>query len=450
MKDLNKISITQLYQLWQNFSIGMMTLVAVIAFSRVLPFYLSPIIAVVATAVLYTLLYNNRMRRGSSCMLIIYSVFYILLLYSFSTIIVNVLWLWTIIPLKGVPREMIFFNDPFIPALYLAPCAFVVSVVMYLRRNNLEICKNCKLQFGDSYERGASGKLISIESHKQLRTMMMTFGGVTAIIYAYYFLIFNKININSRDWYIFLWIFIIAILMMEVYFVFRYYNLYLDLKERDELVTDEGLQDISAKTYLRFYVCCGDFLYIDPRVVNPDSPYREIIDTPFFTHRSVNGITVAEVRMLIERMTGVKDGELRFFFGRKSPNFENHSILRYFYFLNGEVSNYPELNVDGEWINFERFKQIYARTPGKLAPLALSDLSRLATIMLTEKIFNEKGFRKNKLKSFTPNFTLEDVRNSELDFQDDKWIKISNFNSDTPFYRLKRWWRGSVRGKSYL
>ncbi|MCM1153308.1 MAG: hypothetical protein NC328_06615 [Muribaculum sp.] len=437
---------SQLYQLWRNFSIGMMALVAVIAFSMVLPFYLSPIIAVVATAALYTLLYNNKMSHDSSCLLIIYAVFYLLLLYSFSTIIINVLWMWAIIPVLSIPREMIFFNAPFIPALYLAPCALIVSAIFSIRKSKLQICKNCKLQFGDTYERGASGKLICSESFKQLRIMMMVFGIVTIIIYSYYFLIYNKINLNARDWYIYLWIMVIAITLMEIYFVFRYYNLYLDLKERDEVITDEGLQDVTAKTYLRFYVCCGNYLFIDPRCVDPDSPYREIIDTPFFTHRTVNGITVAEVRRLIERMTGVKDGELRFFFGRKSPNFKNHSIIRYFYFLKGDIINYPELNVDGEWINFERFKQIYARTPGKLAPLALSDLSRLATIMLTEKIFNEKGFRKNKLKSFSPNFTLEDVRNSDLDFQDDKWIKISNFNSDTPFYRLKRWWRGSIRG----
>ena len=46
-----------------------------------------------------------------------------------------------------------------------------------------------------------------------------------------------------------------------------------------------------------------------------------------------------------------------------------------------------------------------------------------------------------KLKSYQPSFNLIDVRNSKLDFQDDKWINISMFNSDSPLFHIKRWWK---------
>ena len=82
-----------------------------------------------------------------------------------------------------------------------------------------------------------------------------------------------------------------------------------------------------------------------------------------------------------------------------------------------------------------------AHNPGKLSAMTVADLTRLATIILTEKIFDERGYRKTKLKTYQPSFSLIDVRNSELDFQDDKWIRISLFNSDTPFYSMKRWWK---------
>ena len=68
-------------------------------------------------------------------------------------------------------------------------------------------------------------------------------------------------------------------------------------------------------------------------------------------------------------------------------------------------------------------------------------------VILTEKIFDENGFRKNRLKSYNPTFSLIDVHKSKLNFQEDKWIHISLFNSDTPFFRLKRWWR-KITGKS--
>lgn len=126
---------------------------------------------------------------------------------------------------------------------------------------------------------------------------------------------------------------------------------------------------------------------------------------------------------------------------------ERHSFLRYFYYLDGNPEDYPELNVDGEWMSFEDLKRVYSFNPGNLARICVSDITRLATIMLTYKIFDERGFRKNKLRSYRPTFTLKEVRESNLDFQDDKWIRISLFNSDTPMYRLKKWFRSVTGGK---
>ena len=167
--------------------------------------------------------------------------------------------------------------------------------------------------------------------------------------------------------------------------------------------------------------------------------------TSFITKRAVNGIPLPEVLSIIQRLTGVKDGELRFFYGRKSPDLKNHSLLRYFYFLDGKPEDYPELPLDGEWVDFDDVKRMYTHTPGKFAPRAISDLSRLATIILTEKIFTEDGKRKSKIKSYSPTFNLRDVRASQLDFQDDKWVRISMFNSDTPFYKIKKLFKTKPR-----
>ncbi len=112
----------------------------------------------------------------------------------------------------------------------------------------------------------------------------------------------------------------------------------------------------------------------------------------------------------------------------------------------GDKNDYQNMNVDGEWMEFEKLKYIYSNHPGKLSPLSVMDITRLATIILSEKLVVENGFRKSKIKMYNPPFNLIDVRKSTLDFQDDKWIEISIFNSDTPLYRLKRWWRGIMNG----
>ena len=97
MQDLGKISSLQLYTFWKNLSVGLLTVVGVLAFSTLLPFYFSPIVALVAAAFLYTILYNNKLSKNSSCMVVSYSIFFCLIAYSFTSIVLNILYIWGII-----------------------------------------------------------------------------------------------------------------------------------------------------------------------------------------------------------------------------------------------------------------------------------------------------------------------------------------------------------------
>ncbi|MBD5355504.1 MAG: hypothetical protein HDR88_00620 [Bacteroides sp.] len=446
MKDLGKINSLQLYNLWKNFTVGLVTLIATTAISRMLPYYLSPVVSLVAAAILYLYIYNSKSEgETSSCMIVPYAVLVGLMGYSFVTIILNVVETWGIM---HVPAEFIFFSDPFIPSLILTPVCFLVMLNYVIRHKNFHkcsICKECKLHSGNASTNSVLVRLLSHETYFQLKNLTIMFGILAVIIWSYYLIFYVNINLNARDSYIFIWLMIIFFVLDEMYFISRYFNLYLDLKENDEIISPEELHDMSAKTYLRYYVICGNNMFLDCHALDPGAPYKEIIDTPFFTKRTVNGIAVDEVKRIIERMTGYPGGELRFFYGRKNIDHKN-SILRYFYFLDGDVSQYQDMNVDGEWIDFEKVKYLYSNNPGKLSPIAVIDTTRLATIILTEKIFDDNGFRKSKIKMYNPSFNLVDVKKSDLDFQDDKWIEISLFNSDTPMYRLKRWWRGFISG----
>lgn len=443
MDDLRKVNSLQLYSLWKNLTIGLVTIIVMIAGSWMLPGYLSPVVSLLCAAALYTFLYNHKASKSPSCALIPFIVFYCLIVYSFASITVNVACVWGVMAMDS---EFIFFNEPYIPSLVMIPVSFLVSLFFFIRRNHLKFCTECRFRNGSSTERGMFGRIISEESKLQLRNLVILFGLLTVIIWSYYLFVYVKITPNARDWYVYTWLTIIAFLIDEVYFIFRYYNLYLDLKENDELVSEEDLADMTAKTYVRYYLICGNDIFLNPHSVSPLDPHKEVIDTPFITRRTVNGVTVPEVKRMIERMTGISDGELRFFYGRKMSDLDRHSLLRYFYFLDGKPEDYSDLEVEGEWVDYDRIKQIYSHNPGNISSLMVSDITRLATIILTEKIFDENGIRKNPIKSYTPSFNLHDLRESELDFQDDKWIRISLFNSDTKMYRLKKWWRG-LRGK---
>lgn len=449
MRDLEKVNASQLFAFWKNLSIGMFVLTGTLFLSWIFPSYFSPIVGLIAAAFLYTMLYNNRITSSSTCMVVPYAMFYCMISYSFLSIILNVSDIWNVIK---IPKELSFFNDPYMPALILDPVCFVTMLIFYLRRNRLSICIDCKISKGLSIERGKLGEILNIESRLQLINLIWVFAVLSGVVWIYYMIFYyHNALVNDRDWYIFLWLNIIAILLDETYFAARYYNIYLDLKENGEIITEEELSDMTTKTYLRFYVVCGNKVFINTRVADAHRANQYVIDTPFVTKRNVNGITTAEVHGIIQRLTGVRDGELRFFYGRKSLDVAKHRILRYFYFLDGDIEDYKDMDIDGEWTDFDFLKLVYNNQPTDMSNILLTDISRMVTVVLTQKLFDERGYRKIKVKSYRPSFDLVEVRKGNYDFQDDRWIRIAMYNSDTRGFHVRRWWNrffGSHKNES--
>lgn len=439
----------QLYYLWRNLAISLMCVGIVMGGVHILPYYMAPVLSLFLSGVLYTMIWNNSNSDNGSCMIVVETMLYSLIVYTFVSIILVVI---QILGLYHFPSEIIFFNDPFLPSLILLPMTFFVSLIAFIFKKSMPTYKQFRLQYGGSRERGYFGLMTNSETSLQLKNMVAVFAVLTAIVWYYYLNEYVSINQNGRDWYVFLWIVVIAVILDEVYFMMRYYNLYLDLQEHNEIITPEELRDVTAHTYLRFYVICGEYVFINKNAFDRLNQKAGVYDTPFITKRTVNGIPTSDVKRIVENMTGQSDGELRFFFGRHLAGIDKHSLLRYFYFLDGDISEYPDMKEEGEWVHFDDVKRIYSKHPLKIATNALNDLSRLSTIILTERTYDEDGYRKNRIKSYKGNLTLADVRKSTLDFQDDKWIHIADFNSDTKFFKLKKMLRefsGKKSGSTY-
>ncbi|MDE5585186.1 MAG: hypothetical protein K2I92_02455 [Muribaculaceae bacterium] len=446
MEDLRKINSLQLYYLWRNLAISLMCIGAVMVGSHMLPHYMAPVLSLFLCGVLYTMIWNNNVSDHGGCMVIMETMLYSLLCYTFVSILLVVI---QILGLYEFPREVIFFNDPYLPSLILLPISLAVSVYALCFKKYMPSFRWFRIKYGEVRERGYYGIMSNRETDVQLKNLVVILALLSGIIWYYYLNSYVNINQNGRDWYIFVWIVVISVILDEIYFMIRYYNLYLDLLEHNEIITPEEISDMSAHTYLRFYVICGEYVYIDRNAFDRLNQVKGVYDTPFITKRTVNGIPVSDVRNIVENMTGLNGGELKYLFGMNIAGVDKHSLLRYFYFLDGDVSDYNNLSADGEWVHFDDVKKIYNEAPMKIATNALADLSRLSTIILTEKTYDESGYRKNKIKSYKSNLTLSEVRRSKLDFQDDKWIKIADFNSDTKFFRLKKFLRGVSGRKNH-
>lgn len=437
MRNLSKVNSLQIFEIWKNISAGLLTVMGVVAGSRFLPFYFSPIVGLVGAALLFTLLYRNKLKNGINCMLVPYSLFFGLISYSFVSILINVMYIWGWVQL---PDEFVFFNDPYFPTLWLMPIMLVSELVISIRRKRLQLCVDCRIQNGAHSNRGLYGSIIGRESKLQLKNLIWLFGVLTVIIWTYYLIKYQSFNTNAKDRYIFFWISVIAIMLDVFYFLYRYFNLYLDLKENNELLTPEELVDVTEKTYLRYYVICGNELYLHPNKGDVTNPAHSGFDTPFFTSVNESHVSEAEALEIIHKLTGTTDGELRLFYSQKAPDIPTHRVVRYFYFLNGKPEDYEDLPAPGLWIDFDEIKKIYSLHHEMLSTMTVSDISRLATIMVTSKTYKENGQRRMKLKSYQPTFDLYDVRDSNINFQEEKWMRIAVYNSDNKFFRIKRFW----------
>ncbi len=436
INEIRKVSAMQLFLMWRNLAIGLASLVVVMAISSILPPYLSPLVSLLCAAGIYTLIYNTKAKMGGACVLVMYSLFVSLIAYSFVILLICLLESWKVI---NLPPTMLV-RGMFIPILFIAPTCFVTILAVYLLRSRLRICIDCRLNYGDSYERGRVGAVHENETSFQMKNILGLLGILSVITWAYYLFLFVDINLNERDSYIFTWLSVIFVIADEIYFIYRYYNFYLDLREQDDILTPAEIDEMGDNVFVRYYVVCKNDTYLDPNTQDLINSEKTVIDTPFFVKLPKFNNNISDIKRTIEKLTGVSGGELRFFFSRTSQFNNNRQIARYFYFLDGSPEDY-DIKATGEWIPFRTCKEIYMKNPSSLASIYVSDLTRLATIMLTEKIFDERGFRKLRLRNYKPTFSLEDVRKSKLDFQDDKWLKVSLFNSDDKFFRLRRLFR---------
>ncbi|MDE6021898.1 MAG: hypothetical protein K2G13_00185, partial [Muribaculaceae bacterium] len=360
MEDLRKINSIQLYYLWRNLAISLLCIGIVMGGSHLLPYYMAPVLSLLLCGVLYTMIWNNSVSDQSGCMVVVETMLYSLICYTFISVLIVVV---EVLELYRFPNEIVFFNEPFLPSLILIPSSLVVTLYAIFFRKSMPTYKHFRMQYGNVRERGYFGFLSNKETGIQLKNMAVLFAILACLIWWYYLNVYVNVNQNGRDWYVFLWIVIFSVVIDEIYFMMRYYNLYLDLHEHNEIITPEELRDVTARTYLRFYVICGEYIYLDSNAFDRLSQVDGVYDTPYITKRTVNGVPTSEVRNIVEKMTGKKDGELRFFFGRHLAGVDKHSLLRYFYFLDGDISEHKDMEKDGEWVHFNDVKTIYDKMP---------------------------------------------------------------------------------------
>jgi hypothetical protein len=449
MQDLYKVNVIQLYLFWKNLSIGLFLLIVMQVISTWLNPLLSIFVAILCAFILFVRIYKNKTSRYPTYMIVCYALMSSIVIYALASLLINLMHVWGWI---SVREEFLFFSTPFISILLLSPIAFITLFVTYIRRRSVH--RYLDKRFGivsDVFIKGKLGAILTHESRCQLRNLTLLFGILTVVDWTYYLNEFHYEEIiNGRDLYIFFWFNIIGFVIYEIYLFIHNFSIDETLKQTGELIMPNELFRLSPKTYYRFYVICGDKIFINFDCINAEYPDHAVLDTPYFVSSPGESLSFPEVKRMIADKSGLTDGELRFFYGFQAPGLDRHVVMRYFYFLDGDVEDYPNLTDRiGVWLTFDDIKSIYHRRPHAIAPYLLADTARILTISRASKLFDEKGFRKLKLKSYIPSFSLDELRKSKVDFQSDKWINISEFNEDVPLFKIRRWLRKTIRRDAY-
>ena len=66
--------------------------------------------------------------------------------------------------------------------------------------------------------------------------------------------------------------------------------------------------------------------------------------------------------------------------------------------------------------------------------------------MLTSKLYNADGSKIVQAKGYIPDFQINEIRTSTVDFSNNRWVILSKFNKDLSFRLLKKVWYQYIEG----
>lgn len=434
-KRCSNISSCSPYLIWRNYSIGILSLSVVPLLCSLSSVVVYPFVTLAMSLALFAFVRGNRRSRAENCAFWPYMVARVLLLFTFASVALFLLLLHT------VPEYLRLL--PQLSMLPLSVAVILVYCVMKYRSMNNTICVDCILRNGVPYEREALGHIYFSEIIYQLRRVGVAVVSIAVVEWAYFFLMFDAgREFSALDMAVFVYFPLIAATVDCAVLGFRYFVIYVFYRRGEGVRNYDGLAPKNGSKLVRIVVFGLDTVYYQKR------DGTDKYDTPFefVTSYSENLSTVEAMDYMSERLGALPLNSVRFCYGSTDP-LNKRCIEHYFCFVDGsaDVSRFEESTVTaGRWFDkAELEKSFYA---GNFSKMASSEIHRIYTIMLTSKQYDAKGRRKVGEKGYVPMFTIDELRTAGVDFNDNRWMVLSRFNSDKPLRLFKKMWYKYVEG----
>lgn len=322
-------------------------------------------------------------------------------------------------------------NDelPSIVQLVIAPVLATVSSLFIIKR--LGRGRFYRTTSGRS-DVGLVQRIVWQETRYQTRLLgwISTIIAVADWIYCIYS--FSSVSLNKPDRFFFVWLPIAVYFLSLVYLGFRCFSLWVLYSQTD---TNSPIQH--GSTIVRFLIVSGNSLYLTSRRFEVKHHECEYFDTPVrLKIGNTQNPSNSHVRRLFSEFTGIENPTaVKFLFSSMGLNLEN-TIEHFICDLESQSMTDDSRIKDGKWMNIAEIKQLDRNH--KLSSELSSELVHILSVATASRSYDINGNRRYAIKGYHPRYTLSDIKDWDIDFNDSRWVKVARLNADKPFFRFRR------------
>lgn len=318
-----------------------------------------------------------------------------LLLTGTIMVVISLLMHWRILDYI-FEASSINEDIPYVSALIVYPAVFGFAAL-------------ARIRMGGRY--GASQSTIIAETRYLLRYTMVLSGVMSVVDWAYYFGFYINVNFNSPDKFFYYAVPVVMYVLSLIYLNMRNIAAVCTARASASVATHGG--------QCRCLIVCEDKL-----LLNNDA--SGLYDTPISDASDVKALAAS------------------LHVGDESPNLrklytadEDASPCSH-YVCQVHTQDLPE-GLSGQWYTLAEVQQ-------KARKYVLSDelcaeIVRLYTIAMTSKKYDRSGRRIPVDGDYRAAFSLHDLLDLSINYQDERWLYIAEHNQDKRMWRLQQFLR---------
>ena len=413
---------------WRNWAVSVGLVCVMILLSPYVSRHFFPCIPVTFAAMLGVMIYHRRSRsnQGLAIPYIVTVSLLIegILLFGFNLTV-------RITDVYELAGKQVNDELPFIVQLSISPVLALMSGLFMLRR--LGHGRYFRTDTGRS-DVSLVQRMVWQETRYQTRLLLLLALFMSIAAWVYTVFRFSSVSINRPDMFFFVWMPLIVYIMSLIYLGIRCFSLWAFYSQNDPAM----MVSPHRSSIVRFLIVNGDSLYLSKHVIDAKQCAETYYDTPVRV-RAPYAETISEkdARNILVDYTGIDDDikTVKFLFDGLGHSCDSR-IFHFLSVLSSQSGVDGSRINDGTWYTIEQVRRL--DRDHKLAAELSAELVHVYTVAMAWKTYDINGNRRYPIKHYRPTFRLGDVEKWDINYNDPRWLRVSNLNADSRLFRLRR------------